>query len=44
MKPEKQSILKTHVHYLRSRFLNQKQNVKKRAHIFKKIKNTGGWK
>ena len=28
-----------YVHYLRHRFINQKENVKKRVHIFRKIKN-----
>ena len=34
------TILKTYVHYLRHRFINQKSNIKAGVHIFTNIKNT----
>ena len=37
-------VLKTYVHYLRHRFINQKLNVKTGAHNFTKIKSTDAWK
>ena len=37
-------ILKTYVHYLRHKFINQNQNVKTGFNIFIKIKNTDRWK
>ena len=37
-------ILKTYFHYLRHKFINQKQNVKACVHIFTKIKYANYWK
>ena len=38
------SFLWPYVHYLRHRFINQKQNLKTEVHIFTKVKNKDRWK
>ena len=37
------SFLWSYVHYLRHRFINQKQNLKTEVHIFTKVKNKDRW-